>query len=123
MKVDTQYDNLSAVLQETGKFLIKFGASWCMPCKTFDRSFDQFANQYAESADQFTYVHVDLEDPSCVDVDKWGMIRTVPSFFTQVDGVITKVALPPSISPSQLNGKLIEYLNLSIEDLDDSISV
>jgi len=67
-------------LNEKGFVAIKFGASWCAPCKMVSVSFDKMKNEF--DSIEFTSVDVD-EDPGLA---KKFRIRSVPTVILVRDG-------------------------------------
>ena len=64
--------------------VIKFGASWCTPCKTFEPVFKSIAKEYKDKA---IFVEKDIEE--CEEEVEEYQIRSVPTLlFLDEKGVV-----------------------------------
>ena len=54
--------------------IIKFGASWCAPCKTFEPVFKSIAKEYEDKA---IFIEKDIEE--CEEEAEEYQIRSVPT--------------------------------------------
>lgn len=68
--------------------VIKFGASWCAPCKTFEPVFKSIAKEYEDKA---IFIEKDIEE-SEEDAEEY-QIRSVPTllFLDEKGSVLGKI--------------------------------
>lgn len=66
--------------------VIKFSASWCHPCKTYEPIFDKVQDKMKNENLEFIKCDVDQEDTM---VERYG-IRNVPTTVIESDGKVVK---------------------------------
>lgn len=70
-------------VEDLGRSVILFGASWCMPCRALKPILEKLATEYPDY--QFFYVDVDSADADFVAEQE---IRSVPTVKVVVDGEV-----------------------------------
>jgi thiol-disulfide isomerase/thioredoxin len=59
----------------TGKHIVKFGASWCGPCKALEPVFEEIAAEHAASGINFWSIMIEQDEEGIVDLFA---VRSVP---------------------------------------------
>lgn len=60
---------------KTGKHAVKFGASWCAPCKALDPIFEEVAAEHASTGVNFWSVIIEQDEEGVVEAYS---VRSVP---------------------------------------------
>ena len=68
----------------TGKVLVKFGASWCPPCKTIQPKYHLWGEEHPE----VKCFKVDIDDSP--EISKKYGVKNIPAFAVFEDGVFQK---------------------------------
>ncbi len=71
--INLSHDNIDSLLSQHDFMVIDFGAKWCGPCQSFDKIYQQIADQYADIA----FAKVDIEEHP--DIAQEFNIRSVPT--------------------------------------------
>lgn len=75
-----EYDD---IVSKSGIVVVKFGASWCGPCKRIQPTYELFARKF----DKVTFCSVDKDTMDAAgDFDCAEEIQTVPTFLLYLDG-------------------------------------
>lgn len=76
---------LSEVLSENEKVLVKFGASWCGPCRVMSKRIDKMVKEGFEEKTSTKTFSVDIEEQAGVGIDY--KIKGIPTFVFFKNGV------------------------------------
>ena len=76
---------LSEVLSENEKVLVKFGASWCGPCRVMSKRIDKMVSDGFEEKTSTKTFSVDIEEQAGVGIDY--KIKGIPTFVFFKNGV------------------------------------
>lgn len=85
--------------------VIKFSASWCHPCKTYEPIFDKVQDKMKNENLEFVKCDVDQEDTM---VEKY-VIRNVPTTVIESDGKIVK-RVSGVIKEEELESLINQYI-------------
>ena len=85
--------------------VIKFSASWCHPCKTYEPIFDKVQDKMKNENLEFIKCDVDQEDTM---VEKYG-IRNVPTTVIESDGKVVK-RVSGIIKEEELESLIKQYI-------------
>lgn len=85
--------------------VIKFSASWCHPCKTYEPIFDKVQDKMKNENLEFIKCDVDQEDTM---VERYG-IRNVPTTVIESDGKVVK-RVSGIIKEEELESLISQYI-------------
>lgn len=85
--------------------VIKFSASWCHPCKTYEPIFDKVQDKMKSENLEFIKCDVDQEDTM---VERYG-IRNVPTTVIESEGKIVK-RVSGVIKEEELESLISQYI-------------
>lgn len=85
--------------------VIKFSASWCHPCKTYEPIFDKVQDKMKNENLEFIKCDVDQEDTM---VERYG-IRNVPTTVIESDGKVVK-RVSGIIKEEELESLIKQYI-------------
>lgn len=98
------------------KKIKKYGAQWCGPCHTFEKTLERVGNM--DEFKDIVFESADIDDEENDDVEKYG-IRSIPTtiLFDENDEVIYK--LTGNIPFDGLVNILREYVNNTEDGLEE----
>lgn len=74
--------NLDSFISQTKLTLVKFGATWCGPCKMIAPILEELADEYAD----INFVDVDIDDINAEKITEKFNIQSVPTVILFKDG-------------------------------------
>lgn len=74
--------NLDLLIGQTKLTLIKFGATWCGPCKMIAPILEELADEYAD----INFVDIDIDDAEAEKITAKYNIQSVPTVILFKDG-------------------------------------
>ncbi|MCF0218094.1 MAG: thioredoxin family protein [Malacoplasma sp.] len=77
-------ENIETLINQTKKSVLKFGATWCGPCKMLAPELEALADEMAD----VTFIDVDVDDENCEVTVKNNQISSVPCILFFKDGQI-----------------------------------
>lgn len=93
------------------KKIIKFSATWCMPCKVFATTFHKVTERFKDS---FEFLELDVEDENSLDLVEKFQIKSLPTVIVtdenndeigRIVGNISEQSFAQIIEDNYLNGK------------------
>ncbi|MDE5553502.1 MAG: thioredoxin [Malacoplasma sp.] len=96
--------NLDLLIGQTKLTLVKFGATWCGPCKMIAPILEELADQYAD----INFVDVDIDDTEAEKITAKFNIQSVPTVILFKDG--KQVNQFMGFRPKEEISKLLESL-------------
>jgi thioredoxin 1 len=86
-----------------GKFVVKFGATWCVHCKTVNQTLEKLAPDFSG----IKFAHVDIDDHP--QLAKKYSIKSVPTVIMIEDGREFKKPIVGSVTLAALKKTLKEF--------------
>jgi thioredoxin 1 len=87
----------------SGKFVVKFGAVWCVHCKTVNQSLEKLSTEFSG----LKFVHVDVDDENAL--AKKYKIQTVPTVILIKDGQEFKKPIVGAVTLTALRKALKDF--------------
>lgn len=91
---------------ENGITVCKFGATWCQPCKTMDKTLDVVAKKYPE----IKVLHLDVEENTELATEF--QVTSIPATFVLVNGEL-KERLVGAVPEKKISSVLDEFVTKS----------
>jgi|APGre2960657505_1045072.scaffolds.fasta_scaffold23198_5 thioredoxin 1 len=68
--------------------VIKLGADWCQPCKTYDPTFDAIAEKHQTGNTGVVFKKLDIEQPENLELVQQYSVRSIPTTVFVVNGEV-----------------------------------